>query len=297
MTLLKLPEDELQEARLQILAELRQSDSAAANEAYARLVNLISSPWVIFQGRMVHGTTAIQWWLNVVIYSSRVQWLLVVALLLAGTLYKSKYFFGIPIVFAVWWAINKIQFRLNIELAARLITLQKHMGAMALSTISLVDATRESLRAIAIPRFFETERGYQAELLAELRKRLPTILALHDNAIIEQEYQKRVAVHGLNIRPDLVIHVPFDEERHPDRKRGNYACFELKRKATATEARADYENLSRLMGALNYPVGIFINLDSRETHISEAPKAAVGQFFSFAVSLRDGIVELHEEHT
>lgn len=48
---------------------------------------------------------------------------------------------------------------------------------------------RQALEAIREPRFFETERGYQGELLARLHARLPHV-GLPSHAILEQEYQK-----------------------------------------------------------------------------------------------------------
>ena len=42
-----------------------------------------------------------------------------------------------------------------------------------------------------------------------------------------QEHQKTLRIHGLNIRPDIVIHEPFDPLIHANRRDGNYAVFEL----------------------------------------------------------------------
>src|SRR5215469_14629161 len=58
----------------------------------------------------------------------------------------------------------------------------------------------QSLESIREPRFFQTERGYQGELLAELRKRLRDV-ALPGDPVVEQEYQKRIPDHEIKIRP------------------------------------------------------------------------------------------------
>ena len=63
----------------------------------------------------------------------------------------------------------------------------------------LLTIVRESLLAVSCPRYYETERGFQGALLAELNSRLPS-LQLAD-AIVEQEYQKRMPEHGIRIRP------------------------------------------------------------------------------------------------
>ncbi len=289
--------EEIQEARLQILAELKQSDRAAAKEAYKRLLNHISNPWFVLMGRMVRGTTAIQRWLNVVIYLNRSQYLVAIFFIVAGVVSNLRYFLGLVPVAVFWWVLSEIQFRLNIELAARLMILEMRAMTTAQATKVLVEAIRESLSQITNSRFFQTERGYQAELYAEIRKRLPAIRGLHEDVIIEQEFQKRANAHGLTLRPDLIIHVPFDNGRHSDRREGNYICFELKLRATAAEARSAYQHMSRLMQHLNYPVGIFVNIDSTQTHISETPKQTEGRFFGFAVSLPNGVVQLHEDNT
>ena len=61
----------------------------------------------------------------------------------------------------------------------------------------------ESLRCVRAARFFETERGYQGEFLAELRVKLPHA-GLPGDAIVEQEYQKRLPAHGVKVRPDVM---------------------------------------------------------------------------------------------
>lgn len=102
----------------------------------------------------------------------------------------------------------------------------------------------EALGAITAPRFYETERGFQGALLAELHKTIPHHL-LPEGAVIEQEYQKRLYGHGLTIRPDIIIHEPFDEARHDSRKDGNVAVIELKRDASQEGASATSRAWSR----------------------------------------------------
>lgn len=91
----------------------------------------------------------------------------------------------------------------------------------------------EALRGVTQPRFFATERGFQGEFLAQLRARLPNA-GLPGDAIIEQEYQKRLQDHGINIRPDIIIHVPTPAGGN--RRKGNFAVFELNLRAGPAEA-------------------------------------------------------------
>ncbi len=82
----------------------------------------------------------------------------------------------------------------------------------------------EALAAIVQPRFFETERGFQGQFLLEFGKRL----RLTDQAIIEQEHQKTLLAHGLNLRPDVILHEPFDPVRHRTGPTGNLAIIAFK---------------------------------------------------------------------
>lgn len=154
---------------------------------------------------------------------------------------------------------------------------------------------RQALHAVTAPRLFETERGYQGALLAELTTRVPKLGLASDNALVEQEYQKRLRDHGLSIRPDLIIHEPFDRKHHVARTKGNVAVFELKRRASRREAREDFANLISMMTVLRYPLGVFVNIDATETHYGQAPQRASGRLVAFAVSLDKGHVRIDEQ--
>ena len=147
---------------------------------------------------------------------------------------------------------------------------------------------RESLAAITNPRFFETERGFQGELLVQLTKRFQLL----DCAIVEQEYQKRQQAHGLTIRPDIIIHEPFDPQRHGARTEGNLAVIELKRKASVGKATQDFKSLADMIQVLHYPIGFFVNIGSTVTHGNLVPPEARGRIICFAVSLVEGNVSL-----
>lgn len=158
---------------------------------------------------------------------------------------------------------------------------------------ALVACIRESLGSIAAPRFFETERGFQGELLAQLARRVQ----LAEPAIVEQEYQKQQQKHGLTIRPDIIIHEPFDPQRHADRTRGNLAVVELKLNATEAEATQDFQNLAAMLRVLRYPIGIFVNIGTTLTYGDLVPHEARGRIVSFAVSLVEGSAHVIEERT
>lgn len=140
---------------------------------------------------------------------------------------------------------------------------------------------RSALQSITAPRLFETERGYQGALLGQLDRRLQ----LPARVIVEQEYQKQAGRHGLNIRPDIIIHEPFDPERFADRTQGNVAVIELKLRATAAEAADDFKSLGLMLDVLRYPLGIFINIGADRTRAELLPQALQGRAICFAVGL------------
>jgi hypothetical protein len=145
----------------------------------------------------------------------------------------------------------------------------------------------DALERITAPRLYETERGFQGALLAELHKTIPGQL-LPDGTVIEQEYQKRLHMHGLTIRPDIIIHEPFDEARHKSRQEGNIAVIELKHAASQKDASDDFESLAKMMEALAYPMAAFINIASETTHAALVPENWKGRIACFAVFLRNG---------
>lgn len=116
----------------------------------------------------------------------------------------------------------------------------------------------DSLRNVRDPRFFATERGFQGEMLAQLRNRIDQA-ELPGGPIVEQEYQKTIPHHGLNFRPDVIVHVPFERGRVERRDQGNFVAIELKLRSTENDARNDFAKLLQMKEVLGYPFTIFIN--------------------------------------
>jgi hypothetical protein len=157
----------------------------------------------------------------------------------------------------------------------------------------MIPTIATALRGVSTPRFFETERGYQGEFLARLHASLPEI-GLPGSAIVEQEYQKRLKDHGITVRPDVIIHVPTREGGN--RREGNFAVFELKRKATLDEAREDFGSLDAVIKALNYPLGVFLNIDSDDTQARNYDGAFGDRIHFFAVRLVNETVQLRHAY-
>ena len=90
-------------------------------------------------------------------------------------------------------------------------------------------ALEESLRSISEPVLYGDERGFQGALLHELNARLGHGV-LPDDPVIQQEYQKRLRHHGIKIRPDIIVHIPFERGGMENRDEGNFVAIELKTK-------------------------------------------------------------------
>lgn len=157
----------------------------------------------------------------------------------------------------------------------------------------MIDAVRDSLAGITQPRFYETERGFQGEFLAGLRRALPTI-GLPGDAVVEQEYQKRLRDHGITVRPDIIVHVPTLVGG--DRRLDNFAVFELKLAARAASAMEDFDSLDCVLAALNYPLGVFINIAATETHAAQYKGRFPDRLHCFAVQLIDGLAHIRHAH-
>lgn len=141
-----------------------------------------------------------------------------------------------------------------------------------MDTKELLNIIAAALTSVTDPHYYEDERGFQGEFYAQLRLRLRD-MALPDGALLREEYQKRLAEHGLRIRPDIILHEPFDPGRHRGREEGNHAVMELKRRATPSTATDAFTNLVAMIDALNYPLGVFINIDSPKTWAESVPEA------------------------
>jgi len=128
MEKIRLPIDRLREVRGEIWTELRQPDRLSAETAYAHLLQTISHPMAIARGRLVSGTTILQYSLNLLIFLRRLLWPIVLLLFVVALLRSLYFLLMIPalIVFNLF-VLNNLQTRLNVELAARLLVLNEHL--------------------------------------------------------------------------------------------------------------------------------------------------------------------------
>lgn len=156
-----------------------------------------------------------------------------------------------------------------------------------------MDAIKTLLAAInriQEPRLFATERGYQGKLASELDRLMDGEPSGIERPLVEEEYQKRARVHGIRLRPDIIIHIPFDRGVSPTRQHDNHLVILLKLAATQERADKDFTKLSTICSALHYPIGAFVNIDSANLWLPHFTAKADGSFalYEFAVTLKDG---------
>lgn len=161
---------------------------------------------------------------------------------------------------------------------------------------SFLNAFRDSLKAINKKRFFFTERGYQGRLLSELDKRLKIKKIFPGDIVVEQEYQKTLEKHRINLRPDIIIHVPYRDKIHHSRRYGNYVVIQLKLNASKKRATEDFEKLNSMFdkNKLDYSLGIFLNINSDKTFFNSYSGDYKDRLHCFAVKLSDNKVLIYE---
>jgi hypothetical protein len=154
---------------------------------------------------------------------------------------------------------------------------------------------RQALKNIREEQFFRDERGFQGALLQEFSKQLPNGV-LPTDPISQQECQKRLPSHRIRIRPDIIVHIPFERGLTKKRDEGNFVAMELKRRATDKRAKGAFANLAQMKKALKYPLTVFINIDSEETHSALCPMSIANQTVCFAVRREDGTTVVRSAH-
>jgi len=130
-----------------------------------------------------------------------------------------------------------------------------------MGTRELIDATEEALHNVAEPRFLQTERGFHGRFYCALQQVLEKKGLLENGCILEMEYQKS-ARHGMSQRPDIVLHVPAEESGAVVGE-NNFGVWALKRQASKSKALEDFDKLDEMFETLRYPLGIFVNVDTR----------------------------------
>jgi len=151
-----------------------------------------------------------------------------------------------------------------------------------------------AISRIREPRLFSTERGYQGHLAAELDKLVegePDSIA---RPLVEEEYQKTAEKHGIALRPDIVVHIPFERGVSPTRQHDNYLVILLKLSGTKEDAIEDFNKLETICSVLKYPAGVFVNIATSDLCLPNYARKRAKEFtlYEIAVQLHDGVPKL-----
>lgn len=158
----------------------------------------------------------------------------------------------------------------------------------------ILNIFRDSLQAITDPHYFRDERGFQGQLLTQLHNRMQIRQIFPGEPIVQQEYQKTLEQHGITIRPDIIIHIPFERGDFNNRTQGNYTIIQLKRRAIKTKVLEDFRKIDLMFQHLNYPIGIFLNVDSNRTYYDAYSGNYRCRLHCFAIRLENGAVVINE---
>ncbi len=153
---------------------------------------------------------------------------------------------------------------------------------------AIISATDSALRAVSVPRFFRTERGFQGRFYCALQKELEERGLLQNGRILEMEYQKS-ARHNMHQRPDIILHIPAEENGRTVYE-NNLAVWALTRAATKADAQSDFKKLDEMIEILRYRLAIFVNLGSEETFEGAYHGRFPEQIRTTAVSMAAGQV-------
>jgi len=130
-----------------------------------------------------------------------------------------------------------------------------------MNTEQIIEIVAKALKNIDSSRFFKTERGFQGRFVCVLYEILDAEGLFPEDAILEEEYQKRIGNYGTSQRPDLIIHVPVESTHSSDRTENNFVVFEFKKQADENKAKGDFKKLDKIFRELKYPLGIFVNIN------------------------------------
>lgn len=143
----------------------------------------------------------------------------------------------------------------------------------------ILRATVDALHQIRETRFYSTVRAYQGRFYCALQKELMDRGFVDGNCILEQQLQ-------------IILHVPAEDSGAPAGE-NNSGVWALKRAANSEGARDDFDKLDSLFETLNYPLGVFINLDSDQHHFAAYTGPFSERLFCAAVQLVRGGVAIH----
>jgi hypothetical protein len=143
---------------------------------------------------------------------------------------------------------------------------------------NLICTIANALKSVTATRFFNSERGFQGQFHVELENLFRERGLIPNKAIVEEEYQKTIPNHGISHRPDLIVHIPFETGLTGSRREGNFVAFELKIRASRLDAIDRFIKLNDYITLLDYPLGVFININNARSFVDLVPDYRINVF-------------------
>lgn len=160
--------------------------------------------------------------------------------------------------------------------------------------MNIIQLTIQALLNLDDDTYFSDERVYQGGLLCQLNFLWDQRIFPKNKIRIQQERQKNIPAHNLRLRPDIVIHIPTVKGQST--RKDNFCVYALKRAASQKEAMNDFSKLEEFFVKLNYPLGIFININSNNTYLDSYTGEKPERIHAFSVELFAAEIEIHHTY-
>ena len=158
----------------------------------------------------------------------------------------------------------------------------------------ILNRTILALKAITVPRYHTTERGFVDEFSHQLKLQIANLNLFSEHAIVEAEVQKRLNHHyGVRQRPDLLIHIPIEAGLTENANENNFVVYAFKLNGNNNLTLKDFAKLNEMFQALNYELGIFININAYpNTFLENYVGEYRNRIHEFSIRLHNGNVDI-----
>jgi hypothetical protein len=144
-------------------------------------------------------------------------------------------------------------------------------------------------------RLFYTERGYQGVLASLLSDKLKRYDIWPGKPLVEEEYQKCITKHKIQLRPDIIIHIPFERGVYEERNLGNLLVIMLKLNSSKKTALKDYDKLALICKKLDYLFAGFLNIGKPNSYFSSYQGSYRERMFGISIIKRNGVISIKHD--
>lgn len=158
----------------------------------------------------------------------------------------------------------------------------------------ILNITLNALREVVNPRFYRTERGFVSHFSHHLETQIQGQILFPEGTIIEVEVQKRLNDHhGVRQRPDLLIHIPIETGLTDKSNENNFVVYGFKLNGNNQISQEDFRKLDEMFEALNYEIGIFVNINSYpNTYLQNYNGNFRNRIHEYSINLTNGSVNI-----